>query len=57
MSNTKVIVNGATGRMGSITVGTIIQADDFNLVGQLSSQDSLKDAINDTQANIVIDFT
>jgi 4-hydroxy-tetrahydrodipicolinate reductase len=52
-----VIVNGATGRMGSITATTITQSPEFNLVAALSSHDNLTQAIAETKADIVIDFT
>jgi 4-hydroxy-tetrahydrodipicolinate reductase len=52
-----VIVNGATGRMGHITAATITETPEFNLVATLSSQDNLAQAIVDTRADSVIDFT
>lgn len=54
---TRVIVNGALGKMGSITVTTIQQHPDFELVGALSKQDNLRAVIKDTEADIVIDLT
>lgn len=55
--STKVIVNGADGRMGQVTAATINNADDFELVAALGKKDNLYDTIKATKAQIVIDFT
>lgn len=53
----KVIVNGAHGRMGSVTCKTIQDSADFQLVASCERQDDLSQAIKQHQADIVIDFT
>src|SRR3990167_2285407 len=52
-----ILVNGAFGRMGQITVKTISECQQFNLVGQTGRDYDLKKAIQDSQAQVVIDFT
>lgn len=54
---TKIIVNGATGKMGQMTVATLEQIPDFKLVAALSSKDNLKEAIEKHRPDIVVDFT
>jgi 4-hydroxy-tetrahydrodipicolinate reductase len=54
---TRIIINGANGRMGQETVKTIQQEKSFELVGQANRGDNLSDLIKNTNANIVIDFT
>lgn len=53
----KVIVNGAFGRMGLVTQEAIRQADDLELVAALGKNDNLADAITQSKADVVIDFT
>jgi len=53
----RILVNGALGRMGQITVKTLAQHPDFSLVGQTNRQDKLATAIRDSGAQVVIDFT
>ncbi len=53
----KVLVNGANGRMGSTTVSSISQETDLQLVGQTQRGDNLATAIQQTGADVVIDFT
>lgn len=53
----RVIVNGASGRMGSTAVTAIRQADNLTLVGQLDHTDNLQAAITEHQADVVVDFT
>jgi 4-hydroxy-tetrahydrodipicolinate reductase len=53
----RVLVNGAAGRMGQVTVKTIDQDKDLTLVGETHRNDDLKKSILATKANIVIDFT
>lgn len=54
---TRVIVNGAKGKMGTLACETISNHPDFELVGSLTRQDNLCLAITDTKAQIVIDLT
>ena len=53
----KILVNGAFGRMGQITVKTIKENKQFELVGQTGREYDLKKSIQDSNAAIVIDFT
>lgn len=53
----KVIVNGAAGRMGQVTVKAITDSPHFELVGALGRNDNLAANIQQHKANIVIDFT
>lgn len=55
--STQILVNGAAGRMGQITVMAIRQAKDLELVGTTGSKDDLKKCIQATNAKVVIDFT
>jgi 4-hydroxy-tetrahydrodipicolinate reductase len=52
-----VIVNGAQGKMGTLACETIKNHPDFTLVGSLTRQDDLGQAIRATAATIVIDLT
>lgn len=54
---TRVIVNGAKGKMGSLACETLGNHSDFELVAQLTRQDNLAQAIKDTNAQIVVDLT
>ncbi|GGI87583.1 4-hydroxy-tetrahydrodipicolinate reductase [Legionella impletisoli] len=54
---TRVIVNGARGKMGSLACETIKNHPDFELVAALGSQDHLSQSIAETKAEIVIDLT
>lgn len=53
----KVIVNGAQGRMGQETVKALSGTKHLECVATLGRDDDLAQAINRTQADIVIDFT
>lgn len=53
----RIIVNGAQGKMGSLACETIRQHPEFELVGSLSRQDNLARAIEQTQADIVVELT
>ncbi|MBA2650815.1 MAG: 4-hydroxy-tetrahydrodipicolinate reductase [Tatlockia sp.] len=53
----RVIVNGAQGKMGKLACETIDNHSDFLLVGALTRQDDLSQAIGSSKANIVIDLT
>ncbi|WP_133136441.1 4-hydroxy-tetrahydrodipicolinate reductase [Legionella rowbothamii] len=54
---TRVIVNGASGKMGELACETLNVHPEFTLVAQLGRQDNLAQAIHDTQAQIVVDLT
>lgn len=54
---TRVIVNGAKGKMGSLACDTLNQHKEFELVAQLGREDDLAQAIRYTQAQIVVDLT
>jgi 4-hydroxy-tetrahydrodipicolinate reductase len=53
----KILVNGAFGRMGQMTVKTIKANPRLELVGQTGREYDLKKAIMDSHAQVVIDFT
>lgn len=53
----KVLVNGAFGRMGQITVKAIAAHPSLEIVGQTGRDYDLKNAIKDSQAEVVVDFT
>jgi len=54
---TRVIVNGANGKMGVLACTTLINSKEFELVGKLNRQDDLAQAIHETKAQIVVDLT
>lgn len=54
---TRVIVNGAAGKMGAMACDTLAQHPQFELVATLGRQDNLAQAIKETQAKIVVDLT
>lgn len=53
----RVLVNGAFGKMGRETVKAISHAEGLILVGQTGKRDDLKNAIEETRARVVVDFT
>ncbi len=53
----KVLINGAKGRMGQETVKAIKADPQLTLVGEVGHGDALKDAIQNSQASVVVDFT
>lgn len=53
----RVLVNGASGRMGKTAVMAIRQDSALELVGETNSTDDLKQAIRANRANVVVDFT
>ena len=55
--STRVIVNGAMGKMGKIAVEAINKHRDFELVASLSRADDLQDSIIHAGAEIVIELT
>lgn len=54
---TRIIVNGASGKMGKITATTIKSQPDFSLVAEIGRGNNLANTIQETGAEIVIDFT
>lgn len=54
---TRVIVNGALGKMGILACETIKNHPEFELVAGLTRQDNLRNEIERTKAEIVIDLT
>ncbi|MBU1027083.1 MAG: 4-hydroxy-tetrahydrodipicolinate reductase [Candidatus Margulisbacteria bacterium] len=57
MAKIKVLVNGAKGKMGSESVAAVLKEADLELVGQTDIGDDLAKAIQDTKAEVVVDFT
>jgi 4-hydroxy-tetrahydrodipicolinate reductase len=53
----RVIVNGAEGKMGSLTCVTLQNHHQFDLVARLTKKDDLNDTITQTKAHIVVDLT
>ena len=53
----RVLVNGAFGRMGQMTVNAILADGRFLLVGQTGRTHHLESAIRDSNAEVVVDFT
>lgn len=53
----KVLINGAFGRMGQITVKAIKEHPHLELVGQIGREYDLKKSIKDSKAEVVVDFT
>ena len=53
----RVVVNGAAGRMGALTVAAIRECDDLELAGTCGRGDDLAAAIASARADVVVDFT
>lgn len=53
----RVLVNGAAGRMGRITVNAVQQENTLKLVGETRRSDDLCKAIRISNADVVVDFT
>lgn len=53
----KVLVNGAFGRMGQMTTDAISKHPGLELVGQTGREYDLHQAIKDSKADVVVDFT
>lgn len=53
----KVLVNGAFGRMGQLVAKAVSADSELELVGQTGREYHLKQAIIDSQAQVVVDFT
>jgi 4-hydroxy-tetrahydrodipicolinate reductase len=59
MHSIKVVINGASGKMGCTTITAIEKTKDMQLTAKLSSQDNLKEYLNShaNEIDVVIDFT
>lgn len=53
----KILVNGAFGRMGQMTSKALSENPQFELVGQTGREYDLKKSIQDSKAQVVVDFT
>src|SRR5580700_8537343 len=53
----RILVNGAFGKMGQVTVQAISQHADFTLVASTGEHDDLASEIKKHQAQVVVDFT
>lgn len=53
----RVVVNGAQGKMGRVTVDAVSKDRDLQLVAQADKNINLKDIILETKAQVVVDFT
>ncbi len=53
----RILVNGAHGKMGQITVKTLSNHPDFTLVGETGRNDNLAAEIKKRQVQVVIDLT
>lgn len=53
----RVLINGAFGRMGQVTVKALEKEPSVKLVGQTGRNDHLSDCIQESRAEVVIDFT
>ena len=53
----RILVNGAFGRMGQMAAKMISEQKRFELVGQTGREYNLKNAIIDSKADVVVDFT
>ncbi len=54
---TRIIVNGANGKMGALACETLAADQQFELVGQAGRQDNLGELIDSSQADVVLDLT
>ena len=57
MSNTRVLVLGAKGRMGSEVVRAVSRADDLDLAAQIDVGDDVGRAIDQSSVDVAVDFT
>ena len=53
----RVLINGATGKMGQEAVHAVSREPDFIIVEKLNRKENLAKALSDTQAQIAVDFT
>ncbi len=57
MNKISVLVNGAKGRMGSEVIQAVEGAEGYELVGETDLGDDLASAIENSSAQVVVDFT
>lgn len=57
MKPIRILVNGAKGKMGSLACETLAEQGQFHVVGGLSRENSLAQAIQETKAQVVLDLT
>lgn len=57
MIKTRVVVNGAQGKMGQLACLTLDAHPEFTLVGRLGRQDDLADALKRLKPEVVVDLT
>ncbi len=57
MTDIRVVVNGAKGRMGQEAVKAVSEEPGLTLVGQADMEDDLAQIIQEFQAQVVVDFT
>jgi len=57
MQQIRILVNGAHGKMGQLTVNTLSKHADFNVVGETGRGYDLATAIKNSTPDVVIDFT
>ena len=57
MNTIKILINGANGKMGRVTVAAITAEKDLRLVATTSRNDDLLSAIQKHKPDIVIDWT
>lgn len=53
----RILVNGANGKMGQITVQTLTQHSNFTVVGTTGRGDNLAEEIKKSKAQVVVDLT
>lgn len=53
----RILVNGAAGRMGQLTVRTLSTHSDMQVVAQTGRTDNLANVIQNHQPDVVVDFT
>ena len=53
----RVVVNGANGKMGQVSIAAIDAATDLELVAKTNKGDDLAQVIGDIRADVVVDFT
>ncbi len=57
MTDIRVLVNGARGKMGATTVAAVREADGMTVVAETELGDPLAEAIRKSGAQVVVDFT
>ena len=57
MERTKVLVNGAKGKMGQEVIKAVLKEAELELVAQADISDDLAEAVKKSKPDVVIDFT